>query len=265
MELSVGIQQNIKTVPDFDVAFTSPVYDHFIPLQEVRRSFARSVIFLLSSVEVTLHTLCLAFHEGMIFPKYQWVFKERFESDFTETTFSYEGKHYFCSKEDINLSIYRSVNFVWSLGSDGRNGSIDEDLTLLEHVSKYEEGYENQRNLYVNEYNVSSMPVEWARGIYDAVWSLAFALNSSLDELSMDLTQIVPGSKELAQAIASHMPDIDFQGVSGKIDFNNETKFNIARQINICQFGRANFTLIGFYSSNEHIILFNNTTSWASL
>ena len=259
MELSVGIEQSIKSVPDFDIAFTSPIYDYFIPLQEVRQSFAR-VIFLLSSVEATLRTLCLAFHEGMIFPEYQWVFKERFESDFTEITFSYEGKCYFCSKEDISLSISRSVNFAWSLGSDGRNGPIDEQLISLEHVSMYEEGYENQRNLYVNEYNVSSMPVEWARGIYDAVWSLAFALNSSLDELNMDLTQIVPGSKELAQAIANHMSDIDFQGVSGKIDFNNETRFNIARQINIYQFGRATFIQIGFYSSNEHIVFFNDTT-----
>ena len=259
VELSVGIEQNIKSVPDFDVAFTSPVYDYFIPLQEVRQSFAR-VIFLLSSVEATLRTLCLAFHEEMIFPKYQWVFKERFESDFTEKKFRYEGKHYFCSEEDIKKSIHGSVNFVWSLGSVGRIGSIDKQLTLLEHVSMYEEGYKSQRNLYVNEYNVSSIPVEWARGIYDAVWSLAFALNSSLDELNMDQTQIVPGSKELAQAIASHMSDIDFQGVSGKIDFNNKTRFNIARQINIYQFGRVTFIPIGFYSSNEHIVFFNDTT-----
>ena len=61
------------------------------------------------------------------------------------------------------------------------------------------------------------MPVEWARGIYDAAWLLAFALNSSLNELNMNLTQIVPGSEPLAQAIANHISEIDFQGVSGSI------------------------------------------------
>ena len=75
--LSTGIEQNIKIVSEFEVAFTSPIHDYFIPLQEVRQSLAR-VIFLLSSVEVTLHTLCLAFHEGMILathPEYQYAVK----------------------------------------------------------------------------------------------------------------------------------------------------------------------------------------------
>ena len=127
---------------------------------------------------------------------------------------------------------------------------------------EYEEGYEKQRNVYVNQYNVSSMPVEWARGIYDAVWSLAFALNSSLEELNMNLTEVVPGSKVhvLAQAIANHMPHVDFQGVSGRIDFDKETGFNTARQLNIYQIGGAKFdTLIGFYTSKELVIVSNTT------
>ena len=79
------------------------------------------------------------------------------------------------------------------------------------------------------------MPVEWARGIYDAVWSLAFAVNRSLNVLNINRTETVPGSKILAQTIANHMSDIDFQGVSGRIDFDNESGFNIARRINIHQ------------------------------
>ena len=83
----------------------------------------------------------------MIFPKYQWVFKERFETDFTEITFNHEGKHYFCTEEDISTSIiYKSVNFVWSLDSGGEIETADGNLTSLE----YEEGYKEQRNLYVN-------------------------------------------------------------------------------------------------------------------
>ena len=31
-ELSAGIDENIKGIPGFDVAFTSPIYDHYIPL-----------------------------------------------------------------------------------------------------------------------------------------------------------------------------------------------------------------------------------------
>ena len=242
-EVSLGIEKNIMDTPGFDTAFTSPIYDSFIPLQEIKQSFAR-VIFVLLSAEATLRTLCLAFHEGMIFPKYQWVFKERFENDFTEIAFSYQGKRYFCSEEDISTILYGSINLVWSLDSD--------DTTSV----AYEEGYAKQRNLYTNAYNVRSTSVEWARGMHDAVWSLAFALNGSLRELNMNITQIIPGSKTLAQAIANHMSEIDFQGVSGRIDFDKETGFNTARQVNIHQFGEAkSCTLIGFYASKELVIL----------
>ena len=254
-EVCTGIRKNIGDTPGFDVAFVSPIYDYFIPLQEIKQSFAR-VIIVLSSARATLRILCLAFHEGVIFPRYQWVFKERYEEDFTEISFSYEKNYYVCTEDDISKSIYGSINFVWSLSSDKRNKTVDDILASME----YEEGYKKQRSLYMNEYNVSSVRVEWARGIYDAVWSLAFALNSSLDELNTNLTQVVPGSKILAQAIANRMPDIDFQGISGRINFDSETGFNTARQIEIYQIGEAKYnTLIGFYTPKELVIL-NDTT-----
>ena len=253
-EVSAGIEKNIRDTPGFATAFTSPIYDRFIPLHEIKQSLTR-IIFVFLSVEATLRTLCLAFHEGMIFPKYQWVFKERFENDFTEIGFTYEGKLYFCTEEDIRIILHGSINLVWSLGS--ADGTIDNSLISAE----YEEGYKEQRNLYVNEYNVSSMPVEWARGIYDAVWSLAFALNRSLSELNMNMTQITTGSNVLAQTIANHMSEIDFQGISGKIDFDRETGFNTARQVNIYQFGAAKSTKhIGFYATKE-LVIFNDTPS----
>ena len=69
-EVSAGIRKNVRDTPGFDVAFMSPIHDNFIPLQEIKQSFAR-VIIVLSSAKATLRTLCLAFHEGMIFPRYQ--------------------------------------------------------------------------------------------------------------------------------------------------------------------------------------------------
>ena len=246
-EVSVGLENNLKNAPGFDVTFTSPVYDYFIPLQEIQQSFSRVIIVLLS-VEETLRTLCLAFHEGMVFPKYQWIFKERLQSDFTETSFIYKGKNYSCTEEDISASIYGSINFVWSLRSD------NEDILL-----KYDKGYEKQRDIYTNDYNVTSVPVEWATGMYDAVWSLAFALNNSLKELNMNLAQVVSGSKAVAQAIANHMSDTDLQGVSGRIHFDKGNGFNTARRLNIYQYGAAKSnTSIGFYASEE-LVLFNDT------
>ena len=223
----------------------------------MKRSFAR-VVIIISSAELTLRTLCLAFHEQMIFPTYQWVFRERFDYEFHETTFSYEGGHNFCSDKDISTSIFESVNLVWSLSFDSIiNQTAEDSLPLME----YEDGYKQQRSRYIKEYNVSSTPTEWARGVYDSVWSLAFALNISVGELHMNLTRFMPGSKVLAQAIANHMPNVDFQGVSGRINFDQKTGFNTARKVNIYRFGeRKSSALIGFYDS-ESLAVLNDTKS----
>ena len=68
------------------------------------------------------------------------------------------------------------------------------------------------------------------------------------------------GSKVLAQTIANHMSDANqFQGVSGRINFDQMTGFNTARKVNIYQFGkRKSSTLIGFYASKE-LAVFNDT------
>ena len=257
VEVSTGILRNIKNTPGYDVAFASPIYEHFIPLQDVKQSFAR-VVIVIASAKLTLRTLCLAFHEQMIFPVYQWVFRERFDYEFKETSFSYKGIHNFCSEEDISTSIFESVNLVRSLDLEGMiKQTVEDSLPLME----YEDGYKQQRDRYVKQYNVSSTPTEWATGFYDAAWSLAFALNSSLGELRMNLTQVVPGSKVLAQTIANHMSEANFQGVSGRINFDQMTGFNTARKINIYRFGkRKSSTLIGFYASKELAVL-NDTKS----
>ena len=122
MELSDGIKQNIKNVPGFDFTFISPIYDHYIPLQEVGQSLAR-VIFLFTSAEAT----CLAFHEGMIYPKYQWVL---IEDDFISTSFSNEEKFYFCTEEDMSTVLNGSINLVWSLEAG------DDDLVSTEYEKR---------------------------------------------------------------------------------------------------------------------------------
>ena len=54
--------------------------------------------------------------------------------------------------------------------------------------------------------------------------------------------------------------EVDFKGVSGRVDFDNiMTGFNTARRINIYQFGTAkSSTLIGFYASDQELVIFNN-------
>ena len=259
-EVIIGIEKNIRNIPGFDVSYISSISLTFIPLREIRESYAR-VIIILASAEQTLYTLCQAYHNGMIFPKYQWIFKERFAYEFRAISFVYDGDgmQYDCTDENINYSIFGSINFAWSpVSADNDRINTDVGLTSAE----YEHLYDQQIVKYMHEYNVNSTKREWARGFYDAVWSLALALNNSLVELdNLNLTQTVTGTKMLAQTIRRHLLDIDFRGISGRVKFDNKTGTNVAGKLNIYQFSDAkNSTLIGFYTSGT-LTLLNGTES----
>lgn len=254
-EVSLGIEKNIKALEDYEVAFTSPIYETFIPLDVIPQSFAR-VIIVLSSAESTLKTMCLAYHKGMIFPKYQWVFKERFDFDFYKTSVHYEGNEYNCSDKNVNDSIFGSVSLVWSAVSI-ENNRTNTDIGLTS--TEYDHQYDKSRLEYMHQYGENSTTTSWARGFYDAVWSLAFALNHSLSEIGMNLTQIVPGSKMLAQTLTEHMFNVDFRGISGQVNFDNETGSNIAGELNIYQFREnKSSTLVGLFTSG-HLSILNNS------
>ena len=105
----------------------------------------------------------------------------------------------------------------------------------------------------MTQFNVTSTEVDWGMGFYDAVWSLACALNNSLEELNMNLTQIKPAaSNKIAQTIGKHMVNLDFLGISGRIKFDNETGYNLGTTVNIYQYS-LNLTSmrVGVYIENR--------------
>ena len=250
------IQKIVGVTDRFKIAFSSAVSNTYIPIQDVKHSFIRIIISFMSP-ETTLRTLCLAYHEGIMFPKYQWVFKERVQTDFHETTFLYDGKMYSCSDTDIRSSISGSINLVFNAISEPLNNidgtSNDINVTYKEYTTQYD----LQRRDYIRKFNVNSTETLWARGIYDAVWSLAFALNSSLKELyNTSLRETKPGNAVVARAIRNHLHNLDFRGLSGRIKFDNETGFNIDSTVNVYQYREENVeTNIGFYANKSLTLL----------
>ena len=193
---------NLTSLIGFPPRFISDIYDNFIPLRAVKRSFSR-VVIIIDSPRVILRTLCLAYHEGIVFPSYQWVFQGTMSQDFSNTSFKYEGRIYSCSESEINASVNGSINFFLNALQDDK----DED-TCSE--GGYHDGYELETHAYSKEFHVPSKTSEWAKGFYDAVWALAYALNSSLVDLNASLIDYELGSPVLAESIKNHMLDLEF-------------------------------------------------------
>ena len=242
---SRAIQERITESPNFDISFTSAIYDNYIPLGEVRDTFTR-VILVLGTPGIALRAICLASYNRMVYPKYQWVFMERINSDFHNVSFLYNGKYYQCSDSEISSALYGSVNLLFSAVGDDNDLQAVRDSGI--NLKQYQQEYHQHVKEYRTQFNVTSNEVDWAMGFYDAVWSLAFALNNSLEELNTNLSQVKPGSSIIAQTIGKHMVNLDFHGISGRIKFDSLTGYNINTTVDVNQYEQnITSTRIGVY------------------
>ena len=250
----------LRTVPTgYEISFASAIYDNYIPLTEVKESFSR-VVIILAAPRLLRRTLCLAYHKQLVFPNYQWMFMEAIDSMFTEIAFNYDGRFFECSQSDVGVGLNGSINFFLNSLVENNGVTITQSgLTPKE----YREGYEEQIEKYAKRFGLTSntfWPSEWARGIYDAVWSMAYALNSSLQDLNMNMTETRTGSNDLAQIIRRHMLTVDIQGVTGRIRFDGKTGFNSDGTINVYQYGQDRMsTKVGQYTKNVFTVLSNTT------
>ena len=234
--------------------FASAIYDNFIPLRAVKQSFSR-VVIIIDSPRVILRTLCLAYHEDMVFPSYQWVFHGTTPRDFSNISVTCDGEVCNCSELEINASVNGSINLFLHALQDDRDEDTDPQRD-------YRDGYELETIAYSEEFRVPSKTVEWAKGLYDAVWALSYALNSSLVGLNASLSDYETGSPMLAEIIKSHMLDLEFHGITGTIKFDNNTGFNEEGFLDILQYTEnKSYIRIGLYKDKQLMFLPNISLS----
>ena len=151
--LSISIQKSVRELSKFEISFASAVYDNYIPLREIRDTFSR-VIIMLGTPGITLRTLCLANHEHMMFPNYQWVFVERIDADFHSISFSFAGNTFTCSDSDIMSTINGSINLLYSsVGGDDFVLVKETDIGLT--LDEYQQHYSRHVKEYMKVFNVS--------------------------------------------------------------------------------------------------------------
>ena len=254
-ELANDLQQaigNLK-VSGYNL-HTFPLLDTYFPLQVIKSAFTR-VIFVLTTPKLSKRLLCLAYREGLRYPYYQFVFADRLESDFGETHFNYDSKTYNCSFEEMGAALNGHLNLFLSFNTEPLNLTTDTGLSYEQFVSKYEE----TALWYREHFNVHSNVTYWASPVYDAVWTLSFALNNSLNELherNLSLLESKHGKRqEITNILRRNMILIDFQGVSGRVKFNESNGFT-NRKVNLFRYNVNQTTSkIGFYESGQFTII----------
>ena len=239
-------EKQINQLPDYEIAFSSVVFETYLPLKGIKNSFA-PVIVVFAGEEITKLLLCMAYHEGMVYPTYQWVFTERRISEFANTSFSYSGQKYTCTAaEMMNVAVNGGIGFVPDVSTTKDSNTTVSGQSYEEYLHNYQEKAKMR--------NAST--TDWANPYYDAIWALALALNASLQELqnrNFSLTEYGRGKPNITDIIADHMYKLDFEGVSGRIKFEQETGFNNRTLIGY-QFINGSEEKAGVYSSGKLVL-----------
>ena len=213
---------------------SASVSENIIPLQQIRDSYTR-IIIIMAPPQTILRVLCMAFHERMMFPSYQWIFTEVSERDLHDISFKYNGVLCSCSYEKIKIMLRGNINILFDPYTINRTSN-----NIAVGIGEYQDLYQKHTKLYSTEFDVPSNTTQWATYFYDAVWALSLALNNSLVDLSQNLSEYKTGSKVLADTIRRRMLEIDIQGVTGKINFD---KFGYNKHGTLSVYQFANHSL----------------------
>ena len=229
-----------KRVPEVaQLVFSSPVYDEenhkFFPVEEIRSKQVR-VIFLFAGEKTCRRLMCIAYHMNIIFPTYQWILHDRTLSQLHRSeVFMYNGREFSCSQENLQVALHGAITNTQSITRKDHEVTISGfNLTMDE----FKEEYKQKRKQYETEIGRTISYTPFANLYYDATWVFALSLNHSIPILKnngLSLENYTYGQPAATAIIREEVFNVQFEGISGPIMFNRETR-DSATIIDITQF-----------------------------
>ena len=185
------------------------------------RGLQSRIIVVFAASDLASRLVCLAHPKYMdlTHPSYLFFYPDK-EPRYLSTGISFtdEGTSYRCSdaemEESIKESVFTSIRIQRKDDSENLNQLLVSGLTYAEYTTELIERFSSQTmDVYVSAY-------------YDAIWSFALALNKSIEILEhagQHLSDYRWGDYNSTTIIKQQMLGLDFEGASGRIDFNSTT------------------------------------------
>ena len=141
-----------------NLSFVSSATLDYIPLDAPRNTYVGVIVSFLRD-DTLQRTLCLAYHMGMTYPKYQWIILGYL---LEQVSFDYYGKSYTCNQTAILNAFNHSLNCYYG-------------IDLQPAVPKYTE------LSFVDLIGICGEHLSSCRALFDAVWAFVVALNTSFE------------------------------------------------------------------------------------
>ncbi len=242
------------------LVFSSVMYEWYLPVKELKANRVR-IVFVFASAGLAKKLLCYSYHLKFTYPVVQWFFRGKDPAGIVgSVTFSYDGKHYSCSEQEMRKAAEGAVLCIYKLERLDRSTN---DTVSGISFNSYRTQYETENLKFIGELPniVSTVHKDTPRSnvYYDAVWALALAMNNSLPMLNdkgYNLSEYDYSQKEATDIIRKELFQLEFEGMSGFIKFNESTRDNIGTPIDIMQIpplqsgsGEELAVHIGYYQS----------------
>ncbi|XP_065918423.1 gamma-aminobutyric acid type B receptor subunit 1-like [Dysidea avara] len=207
------VQQFVHMVPKNDsLLVRSFTRDATIHLERIKNQDYR-IIFGWFYEEKALDTFCKAINMGLVSKDHVWVMPVLSENWFRNVT-DKEGAS--CSQADIENALLTNVLFI-----DPYPWDPDDNATADSgrNRTNFEKEYEKARN----DCNTSKdVGVHFGSFTYDAVWAIGIALNNAINN-NISVADFSSNDTQLADALTQQMQQVEFQGISGYIEFEDGT------------------------------------------
>lgn len=185
--------------------------------------------------------LCMAEREGLVHPNYQWIVVDDLPEfvDFTAITTGdcsilNGGNHTFFT----NFHLYHNLSQTIVSGKSYRD---------------YREAYHSEVESIRAQRRIAVHPDPYyAAIVYDQLWTLALALNSTLPILkreNLSIEQYSYGQSNITMLLQRELSKVRFTGASSDIHFNeNKEVFNV---VDIFHIDENGVKLVGVYNSSQ--------------
>ena len=233
LELVTRISTSLPLIPE---TFTN-----------LRQSGAR-IVYPTLTAPGAAKLLCEAFKGGFIWPGYVYIFHGASFGEFDESQVPCGVRELREALEGVFLLQYR----LYAKPSDR--------LVSGWTYEEYHDEYLRRLTEFANASGTQLYNNYYANVLHDEVWSLALALNRSLETLKMlnvSLADYRFGQTTVTNTIAENFDDISFQGAGGYIKFNSFQEAESS--VNIFQMQGGQPVLVGVFNPNDDDLSLNKS------
>ncbi|XP_065916307.1 gamma-aminobutyric acid type B receptor subunit 2-like isoform X2 [Dysidea avara] len=189
--------------------------DDFI-IRQIKSVNARIVILFIppSPLDILVNFWCKAIKSKLTGPNFVWLFPGYFQPDWWNVTDSD------CSAEEMRNALEHSLAI---LDNSELTSDASRMLVSNKNVSQFQKDLQSKTAIDSVETDVDIMITNGY--IYDAIWTIVLALNSSISILEDRglgrLENFTYDSVEMANVFTEAVANVSFQGISGNVSFEN--------------------------------------------